>query len=135
MTRHHTKVELLPLLLRRPDQQRAASPKSWSHMAFSKRFPKAAYSATGCVSQRFLTLVSYTSNQAFSAHPFMVGSQAGFFNENSNYGAIFKMPLYLVLKGSKNFRRLRCRKNPIYSIFCVFIAFLGNIFRKIVKIS
>ena len=55
----------------------------------------------------------------------------GFFSKNSNYSAIFKMPLYLVLKGSKkNFGAFGAEKHPLYPIFCVFIVFLGHFFSK-----
>ena len=63
--------------------------------------------------------------------PIGLGDDQGFFSEYSNYSAIFKMPLYLVLKGSKKiFGAFGAEKHPIYPIFCVFIAFLGHFFPK-----
>ena len=57
--------------------------------------------------------------------------EQGFLRKILIMAQIFKMPLYLVLKGSKKiFGAFGAEKHPIYPIFCVFIAFLGHFFSK-----
>ena len=40
-----------------------------------------------------------------------------FFIENPNYGKIFKVPLYIVLKGSKIFSPPSAPKNTLYTLY------------------